>query len=305
MITNTDEATIILAGATGKLGGKIARSLLVRGAKVRAIVRPESDSDSVAAMQQQGMSIAEVDYNNHKELTKACAGGTCVVSALSGLREVMVEVQTQLLNAAVEAGVPRFIPSDYSIDFTMLSPGTNRNLDLRKEFKERLDKSPIRATSVLCGMFTNLLKGQAPLVLFPLRRVIYWGDADQPLDFTTMDDTAAYTAAAALDPDSPRFLRIAGDVVTARGLKEAASEATGNNFRLFRVGGMATLDTMINMMRRVYPENGEVFPPWQGMQYMRNMFRGWSKLKPLDNDRYPFMQWKSVREVLAEPRVAR
>jgi hypothetical protein len=34
-------------------------------------------------------------------------------------------------------------------------------------------------------------------------------DADEAVDFTTMDDVAAYTAAAAMDPTTPRLLRIA------------------------------------------------------------------------------------------------
>jgi len=58
------------------------------------------------------------------------------------------------------------------------------------------------------------------------------------VDFTSIDDTAAFTAAAALDPSAPRFLRIAGERISARGLVSAASEVTGETFRLFRAGGM-------------------------------------------------------------------
>jgi nucleoside-diphosphate-sugar epimerase len=46
------------------------------------------------------------------------------------------------------------------------------------------------------------------LILFKLKRVLYWGNADQRMDFTTIDDTAAFTASAALDPSTPRFLRL-------------------------------------------------------------------------------------------------
>ena len=228
-----DDTTIVLAGATGDLGGRIAKSLFERGARVRALVRPASAAHEIEALRSQGAEIVEVDFNSVSALTAACSGGSCVVSALSGLRDVIVDAQTVLLEAAVAAWVPRFIPSDFAIDFTKLSPGTNRNLDLRREFRERLDRAPIAATSVLNGMFTDLLTGQAPVILFPFKRVLYWGDADQPLDFTTMDDAAAFTA---LDPSTPRFLRIAGDQESARGLAEAASAATGAEFGLFRAG---------------------------------------------------------------------
>ncbi|MBW2090819.1 MAG: NmrA family NAD(P)-binding protein [Deltaproteobacteria bacterium] len=294
-----DNPIIVLAGATGNLGGRIARAILKRGADVRAIVRHNSDPDKVEELRKQGAVIAEVDFNSIPEVTEACSGGACVISALSGLRDVIVETQALLLDAAVKAGVPRFIPSDYSIDFTKLPPGTNRNLDLRREFHERLDKAPIAATSILNGMFTDLLTGQAPFILFKINRVIYWEDADQRMDFTTIDDTAEFAAAAALDSSTPRFLRIAGDQISARELAEVVSEVTGKNFRLLRAGGLRRLAILIKITRAVLFKSSALYPPWQGMQYMHNMFSGRAKLDPLDNDRYPGMRWTTAREVLA------
>ena len=294
-----DNAITVLAGASGNLGGRIARAILERGANLKAIVRRSSDPDKVEELRKRGAAITEVDFNNVVELTEACKGGSCVISALSGLRDVIVETQMLLLDAAVTAGMARFIPSDYSIDFTRLPPGTNRNLDLRREFHERLDKAPIAATSILNGMFTDLLIGQAPVILFKLKRVVYWGDADQLLDFTTMDDAAEFTAAAALDSSTPRFLRIAGDQISARGLADIASEVTGEKFRLFRAGGLGRLATLIKITRAILFSSKAVYPPWQGMQYMHNMFSGRVKLDPLDNDRYPGIRWTTVRDVLA------
>jgi len=296
-------ALIVLAGATGDLGHRIALALLARGAQVRALVRPGSTARPMAeALRAQGAHLVEVDLADEAALAKACAGAACVVSALSGLREVIVGAQTQLLNAAVAAGVPRFIPSDYCIDYTRLPEGSNRNLDLRRDFGRRLDQAPIGATSVLNGMFADLLTGQAPVILFKIRRVLYWGSADQPLDFTTIADTAAFTAAAALDPTTPRYLRVAGEVATVRDLQAAATAATGRRFGRLRAGGLWLLKLMIKITRRLAPAGKEVFPPWQGMQYLHNMFTGLPKLAPLDNDRYPEIKWTKVRDVLAASR---
>jgi nucleoside-diphosphate-sugar epimerase len=293
-----NEAVTVLAGATGSLGGRIAGALLERGGKVKALVRQGSAPPRIEELRKRGAAIAEVGFSNVAELTEACSGGSCVVSAVSGLRDVIVETQTRLLDAAVEAGVPRFIPSDFSIDFTKLPTGTNRNLDLRRDFHERLDRAPIAATSILSGMFTELLAGPAPVILFRLNRVVYWEDAGQRLDFTTVDDTAAFTAAAALDPSTPRFLRIAGDEISARGLVDVASEVTGRRFRLLRAGGLGRLDALIKVTRAVMPQASALYPAWQGMQYMHNMFGGSAKLAPLDNDRYPGMRWTTVRGFL-------
>jgi nucleoside-diphosphate-sugar epimerase len=296
---NADPATIVLAGATGDLGFRIAQELRKRGAVVRALVRPGNTKPEVASLREQGVEIVEVDFNSVAALTQACAGAACVVSALSGLRDVIVDMQSRLLEAAVAAGVPRFIPSDYSIDFTKLPDGSNRNLDLRREFGKRLDQAPIKATSVLNGMFMDLLTGQAPVVVFKINRVLYWGSADQSLDFTTIANTAAFTAAAALDPTTPRYLRVAGEVATVRDLQAAAGAVTGRRFRRLRAGGLWLLKLMIKITRRLVPAPKEVFPPWQGMQYLHNMFTGLPKLAPLDNARYPDIHWTPVREVLA------
>lgn len=290
--------TIILAGATGELGQKIAAHLVQNGAQVKALVRSSNTTPATNALQSKGVRIMVTDFQNVQQLAEICAGADCIVSALSGLEEVIIDTQKRLLQAAVAAGVPRFIPSDYSIDYTKLHPGSNRNLDLRRTFNQHLDNMPIAATSILNGMFTDLLKGQAPIILYRLKRVVYWGDADQPLDFTTSEDTAAYTAKAAVDTTTPRYLRIAGEVISARGLCSSAGDVSGHGFRLLRAGGLGGLKTMIRITRTLAPKKGEVFPPWQGMQYMHNMFTGLPKLAPLDNDRYQDMKWTSVADVI-------
>lgn len=294
-----NEPTIVVAGATGNLGGRIARALRERGARVRALVRPSTAQDKIERLRDLGVAIASIDLNNDSQVTQACSGASCVVSALQGLREVIVETQTVMLGAAIKAGVPRFIPSDYSIDFTKIAPGENRNLDLRRDFHERLAKASISATTIFNGAFADMLTGQMPLILFKLRRVLYWGNSDQRMDFTTIDDTATFTASAALDPSAPRILRIAGDQLSARELAGVASEVTGKKFRLFRAGGLGMLGALIKVARMVAPAEKEVFPAWQGMQYMRNMFDGRAKLEPLDNDRYPGMRWTTARDVLS------
>ena len=288
-----------LAGATGHLGGLVAKALRARGARVRAIVRPGTAAGKVASLRALGVHVSEADYSDASQLTRACEGAQCVVSALAGLRDTMLDAQTALLDAAVAAGVPRFIPSDFAIDFYRMPDGYNRNLDWRREFAVRLDAAPISATSILNGMFMELLAGQAPFIITRFHRVVYWEHSDQPMDFTTIDDTAAYTAAAALDRTTPRFLRIAGDVASARDLIRIAGEVHGKRFKLFRAGKLSRLEKLIRFVQRVAPGRDEVYPPWQGMQYMHNMYDGRAKLEPLDNQRYPDLQWTSIRELLS------
>ena len=292
------EPTIVLAGAAGDLGARIARALVARGAAVHALVRhgaATADHDRITAT---GATLVPVDMSDIAAVAAACDGAACVVSALNGLRPVIVERQGVLLDAAVRAGVPRFIASDFSADFTKTRPGDNRNLDLRREFMARADRAPIRVTSILNGAFMDLLGAEMPIIQPAIRRVLYWGSADQPLDFTTKDDVAAYAAAAALDAATPRILRIAGDTVTVRDIARVMGEVTRQRYRPLWAGSLGSLGLLIRLAKLLAPQPGAAFPPWQGMQYMRDMFSGRGKLYPLDNDRYPDLRWTSVRELL-------
>jgi uncharacterized protein YbjT (DUF2867 family) len=298
-----NQQRIVLAGATGNLGGRIARALRQRGASVRAIVRPGTSEERLNALREQQVEIVEADIDAHAnaDIVRACQGAACVVSSLLGLHKTLIETQGALLDAAVAAGVPRFIPSDYAMDFNKVQPGLNRNFDLHREFKQRLDRAPIRSTSILNGAFMNLLTGEAPLVLFKLHRVLYWGqNPDQLMDFTTMEDTAVFTAEAALDLEAPPVLRIAGEQISAAGLAEAASEVVGKPFRLLRGGSLRRLQRIIRVTRAFTPNSEAPFPVWQGMQYLYCMFEGSGLLTPLDNQRYPNLHWTGVRTVLQQ-----
>jgi len=292
------QQTIVLAGAAGDLGTRITKALIGRSAAVRALVRnraPTSDRQRLSAI---GAIVAPADV----AVAGACEGAACVVSALNGLRKVIIDRQRVLLDRAVKAGVPRFISSDYSADFTKTQPGGNRNLDLRREFMARADstatRAPIRVTSVLNGAFMDMLGAEMPIIQPRIHRVLHWGSADQPLDFTTKDDVAAYVAATALDNAAPRILRVAGDTVSARDIAQAMAEVTGERYGTLWAGSIGSLSVLIRLAKLVAPQPQAAFPPWQGMQYMRDMFSRQVKLHPLDNTRYSDRQWTSVREQL-------
>ncbi len=80
------------------------------------------------------------------------------------------------------------------------------------------------------------------------------------------------------------------------------SDISGHRFRTFRVGGIVSLGILIRLTRLAARQPNAIFPPWQGMQYLRDIFGGQARLAPIDNTRYPDLKWTSVREVLATRR---
>ncbi len=289
---------IVIAGATGDLGGRIVKALLAKGADVRALVRASTDVEKVKKLEQMGVKVVKVDMSDTKEIAKACEGAFCVVSALAGLHDVIINTQRKLLDGAVMAGVLHFIPSDFSLDFTDLAIGQNRNLDLRREFHQYLDEAPIASTSIFNGPFMDLLTDKMPMILDGQKWILYWGNPDQKLDFTTMDNTAEFTANVALDDNAPRFLRIAGDQISPREMVKVVSEIKGKEFSLFRAGGIGLINGIIKTMKFFNSAEKDLYPIWQGMQYMRDMMEGRVKITSYDNNRYESMNWTSVKEML-------
>lgn len=289
---------IILVGATGNLGLRIAEALAKNNTPTRALVRKTSEPLKIEKLKSLGIQLIEVDFNDPQSLVQALKGGTCVISTVSGLGSVIVDLQVRLLNAAVAAGVTRFIPSDFSIDYTKLKPGSNRNLDARRELNLILDQSTIKATSILNGAFADMLTGQAPIVLFKWKRILYWGNADQKMDFTTINDVARYTAAAATDDNSPRYLRIAGDQVTIKDLANTMTAVTRAEFKPLYAGGLLVLKNLSRLTKKLMPVTDDLYPPWQGMQYLHNMYEGLALFPKLDNDRYFKKSWTKTSDVL-------
>jgi hypothetical protein len=276
---------------------------LAKDAEVRAIVRLETDIKKIKNLENQGVKVFQVDTSNQTEITKHCIGAHCLVSALAGLKETVIDAQKIFLDAAVHANVPRFIPSDYSSDFTNLKEGQNRNLDFRRNFHEYLDKAPIKATTIFNGPFMDLLTTDMPLILFKQKRILCWGNANQILEFTTTDNVAEFTAAAALDNDTPRFLRIAGDKLTCNDFVKLLSSLTNKKYKIFRPGGISLLNFIIKVTRFFSPSEKELYPAWQGMQYMRDLMEGRIIFQKYDNDRYSNIKWTSVKQFLINEKV--
>ena len=289
---------IAVAGATGNLGTKICRELLKNNVVVRILVRNGSDAAKVDTLAKMGVEIVTVDMHNEQEVTVALKDVTCVVSALAGLHDVIVDTQLILLNAAVAAGVPRFIPSDFSSDFTQMPKGENRNFDLRKKFHEQLDKSDIKATSIFNGAFADILRYNTPLFDVKNKTVANYDDkANWEIDFTTMDDTAAYTALAALDDSTPHILRIASFRVSPNDLVSLSESSKDEKFTLVNMGTMEGFSAYNKAKRAAHPEGeNELYPRWQQSQYLYSMFL--VNHPSLDNDRYPDLKWETIERYI-------
>ena len=299
----TTKLTVLVVGSTGMLGSKIVAALLDKGdVDVRAMVRSSNDSNAenrqkIEAMQARGMAIIEGDLMRPETLLPVCEGVDVVVSAV-GNNQVTVPGQKNLIDAAKQQGVKRFIPSDYSVDYRKLDYGDNDNLDKRKEVFEYLQQSGLEYTLILNGAFMDNV-GTPYMPQFDLEHQTfqYWGDGETPLDFTTTDDTAKYVAEAVTDPDlANTALEVAGDVLTAKQLKAAYEEATGNQLAEKPLGSVTELQAWIANKKPSASSPLEYVP----QQYEYTMVSGKGKLDRIQNDRYPQIKPLTIKQFLSQ-----
>ena len=296
----TTKLTVLVAGSTGMLGSKIVSALLDKGKlDVRAMVRSTNDTNpknrqKIDAMKAKGATIVEGDVMQPETLLPLCTGVDVVVSAI-GNNEVTVPGQKNLIDAAKQQGVKRFIPSDYSADYRGLNYGDNDNLDKRKEVLEYLQQSGLDYTLVLNGAFMDSIV-YMPLFDLEHQTFQYWGDGEMPMNFTTTDDTAKYVAEAVSDSSLVNMaLEFAGDTLTAKQLKAVYEEATGTQLTEKRLGSIPEFQTWIAAKKA----SASALEEYVYHQYIYAMVSGKGKLGHIDNDRYPYIQPETVKQFLS------
>ena len=116
-----------------------------------------------------------------------------------------------------------------------------------------------------------------------------------PLDFTAPDDTAKYVAEAVSDPDlANKALEVAGDTLTAKQLKAAYEEATGNKLTEKSLGSIAEMKAWITTKKA----SASSLADYVSHQYDYAMVSGKGKLDQIQNDRYPHIKPMTVKQFL-------
>lgn len=296
---------VLLAGITGMMGDKIASAILDKGEMdLKAIVRPNSSSNGskqqrLDEFKARGVVLVEGDLLDKPSLLKACEGVEAIVSAAnaSANDKIMVEGQTNLIEAAEAKGVKRMIPSDYSVDYRKLDWGDNYNLDLRQKVFNILEQSNLSYTLILNGCFTEILFSPYLQVFdFEAGTFNYWGDGETVFDTTTTDDTAKYVAEAIADPEMANAaLKIAGDVISMKQTLATYQQVTGKKLDVKHLGSVADLESWIEQKQQTASSPNEYLP----QQYIYTMVSGKGKFDRLQNSRYPQIQPQTVQQYLA------
>lgn len=291
---------VAIAGGTGHLGTLIVNALLEKpDVRVRLLVRAGSRGKA-AELEARGAEIVEgsLGPDGGAALGALCKGAYAVISAVQGGPDVIIEGQRRLLHAARDAGVRRFIPSDYSLDLFKVKPGNILTSELRRQFAliEEQEHGDVEVVHVLNGGFLDrrVLFGFIRVIDATKQTAYLWGDGKQPAAWTTYEDTARYTVEAAIDERPvPRKLYVAGSVVDFDQLVAEYEAGSGKKLKVEHLGSLDDLSTRIAELQQANPQNMLAYLP---LMYLRSTMSGEGKLDALMNDRYPSIKPTTVRE---------
>ncbi len=270
------------------LGNRIAYNLMEQpDARVRLLVRNAADAGKRAQLEpllSRGAEIVEGDLSDRDLLDRATQGVDVIVSAVQGGPDVIIDGQVALAEAGKQSDVRRILPSDYALDLFNATPGEHMMFDLRRDADERIAALGLEQVNVLQGAFMDLFLPGRGAIDLDAGTVTFWGDGTQPIEATTVEDTARMTARVALDQNvgSGKFA-FAGDRISFQGAAEIIEAHTGRTLERRSLGSEADLRAaLVAAHKDMSNPYGAVM-----LAYLLYMLNGQTALSELQNDRYP------------------
>ncbi len=192
---------VLLVGPTGNLGPHLAKALIQDGHDVTAVLRPASfvNKEKTAPLRLLGIKIVEGDMDDPSSLRDACQGKDIIVSAVGGDH---LGQQVALAAIAKEAGVKRFVPSEFGVDPISTGSGICDLFDYKASVQEQIKETGIPTTMIYSNAFMEFwatgLGQLGPTA--PPSTVQFYGDGTKRVYMTSLPDIGKFTSAIVSDP---------------------------------------------------------------------------------------------------------
>jgi len=208
MSANT--AKVAIAGFTGKIARLMTDYLLKNypHVEIHGICRSSSKVDSTISSHP-NVKIFEAASTDMKALRLGLAKTDVCTCCYLGDDALMTDGQKTLIEACIKEGVPRYIASDWSLDFRGLKFGDHPRKDPMKHIQayleEKENEGKIKGVHILNGSFMEVC--WAPFLgWFKDGTFRYYGTGEEPIEMTTYQDAANFTAEVAVDSTANGFL---------------------------------------------------------------------------------------------------
>ncbi|KAJ5225996.1 NAD(P)-binding protein [Penicillium chermesinum] len=181
---------VAIAGATGNLGFPILNAILEAGCRVTVLPRIGGNSSELKP--HPNLTIKEADFLFTSSLTLALDGVEVVVPCLATLA---TGAQNPLINAAVAAGVTRFILAEFGMNSTnpyrMALPVCEPKVATYKYLLASSEASPhFTFTGIANGLFLDWCLQAGIILDLKHRSATLYNGGDVPFTTTTLADVA-------------------------------------------------------------------------------------------------------------------
>jgi len=228
----SQELTVVITGSTGKQGGAVARGLLERGHKVRAVTRDPSSSQA-KSLASAGATLVAASLEDTAAIMKALEGATSLfaMTTPSGGTDAETRQGVAAADAAKAAGVHLVFTSVGSANQQTGIP----HFDSKFEVEKYIAKVGVGATILAPVAFMEnlyfikeqLAKGIYASALPPTRALAQVAVPDiGAVAVRVLEESARFTG--------KRF-DLAGDELTGNDAMSILSRVTGRNFTYYQV----------------------------------------------------------------------
>ena len=228
----TQKLTVVVTGSTGKQGGAVARGLLERGHKVRAITR-DPNSSQAKLLANAGAELVAASLEDAAGIKKALEGATSLFAVTTPFGGTDAEIRQGV--AAADAAKA----AEVHLLFTSVGSANRQtgvpHFDSKYEVEKHIAKISVGATILAPVAFTEnlyfikeqLAKGIYAAALPPARALAQVAVADiGAVAVRGLEDASRFTG--------KRF-DLAGDELTGNDAMSILSRVTGRNFTYYQV----------------------------------------------------------------------
>nr|CEG05021.1 unnamed protein product [Fusarium clavum]CEG05860.1 unnamed protein product [Fusarium clavum] len=220
---------IAVAGAAGDLGSAVFKALLDSNKfNLTVLTRPTSTSTFPS-----NVKVIKVDYDSLSDLTSALQGIDAVVSAVGSLA---IPSQNLLIDAAIAAGVKRFLPSEYGSNLVIPSVRKLPTFATKVEIEDKLIelKDKISYTFVYNGIFLDWGIKNNFYFDFSQPELTIWDEGNVEFSTTTLASVGDAVVGVLTHPEETknRIVYVQDTVLTQNKILELAKEATGKEWKV-------------------------------------------------------------------------
>jgi uncharacterized protein YbjT (DUF2867 family) len=232
----------LVVGATGMLGGHIARRLIESGKPVRALVRPTAAPAVVKDLNALGIQVVEGDLRDPTSLTRACQGAATVIStatAIGGhqpgdsIPDIDLRGHKSLVDAARGSGVRHLVYTSFSGNLRTPEPcGDSKRAVERYLIDGAVAYTILRPTFYMEGWLSPLLGFD-----YSNARARIYGAGRNPISWISFRDVAEFAARCVDNPDARgRVIELGGpEALSPLAVVRIFEEVGGHTFAVEHV----------------------------------------------------------------------